>query len=119
MTSRSKSFRARAAAAALVAAIAAAGALAAAGARGQTVSELNSRIAQAHAQADQLGTQIQARTQQLAGARQQAAAAAAREEQLTSLLAVGEQREAKLQAKVNATEARLERKRAQLRGALR
>jgi len=117
MDSSSNGVRARAAAA-LVAALAAGGAVAAT-ASGQTVGELNSKIAQAHAQADQLGTQIQARTQELASARQQAAAAAAREEQLTSLLATGEQREAELQAKVEATQVRLGRKRAQLREALR
>ena len=118
MRSSARSFRARVAVAALIAAVAAAGAGAVAAASGQTVSELNSKIAQAHTQADQLGAEIQARTQQLSAARQQAAAAAAREQQLTSLLAVGEQREAELQAKVSATQGRLARKRAQLRGAL-
>ncbi len=117
MESRSNSFRARAAVA-LVAMVGAGGAVAAA-ASGQTVGELDSKIAQAHAQADQLGAQIQARTQELAAARQQATAAAAREAQLTSLLAAGEQRAAELQAKVTAAEGRLERKRVQLRSALR
>jgi predicted nucleic acid-binding Zn-ribbon protein len=118
MESRSNSFRARAAVA-LVAMIGAGGAVVAAGASGQTVGELNSKLAAAHAQADQLGAAIQARTQELAAARQQAAAAAAREAQLTSLLAVGEQRAAELQTKVDSAQGRLDRRRTQLRGALR
>src|SRR5947208_14098385 len=77
--------------------LAAAAALAVSGAGAQTVSQLNSKISTARSQADQLGTQIDARTQQLAAARQQAAAAAARETQLTTLLAQGEQRAAVLQ----------------------
>jgi peptidoglycan hydrolase CwlO-like protein len=117
MDSSSNCVRARAAAA--LAAAAAVGCALAAAASGQTVGELNAKIANAHAQADQLGAEIQARTQELAAARQQAVAAAAREEQLTALLATGEQREAELQAKVEATQGRLSRKRAQLREALR
>jgi chromosome segregation ATPase len=118
MESKSTTHVARAALA-LAAAVAAIAAVAAAGASGQTVSELNSKISAAHAQADQLGAQIQARTQELTAARQQAAAAAAREAQLTSLLAAGEERAAELQAKVSAAQARLARKRAQLRESLR
>jgi chromosome segregation ATPase len=108
----------------VAAVVAAAGALAlltvtVTGAGADTVSGLNSKIASARSQADQLGAQIQARTSQLAAARAQAAAAAARQSQLTSLLAAGEQRAAELQAQVDQAQVRLEAARAQLRRALR
>jgi F0F1-type ATP synthase membrane subunit b/b' len=118
MGSKPNMLRGRAALA-LVVVVGVCGAVAAAGASGDTITELNSKIASARAQADQLGAQVQARTQDLAAARQQAAAAAAREAQLTSLLAAGEERAAELQSQVTATQARLERKRGQLRDALR
>src|SRR5256714_2220499 len=88
------------------------------GAGAQTVTELNSKIATARSQVDQIGAEIQARTEQLAAAREQAAAAAARESQLTALLARGEQRAAELQAKVERTQSKLDRTRAQLRRSL-
>jgi peptidoglycan hydrolase CwlO-like protein len=106
---------------AVAAAIAAAALLAAGvpGAGAQSVGELNSKIASAKSQVDQIGAEIEAKSQQLAAARQQAAAAAAREAQLTALLAEGEQREAALQAKVEQTQAKLDATRAQLRRSLR
>lgn len=108
--------RTLAAGAAIAAAVAL---LASPGAGAQSVSELNSKIASARSQVDQIGAEIQAKTQQLAAARQQAAAAAAREAELTTLLAQGQEREAELQAKVDSTRARLAATEAQLRRALR
>src|SRR5436190_2174612 len=64
------------------------------------------------------GAGAQAKTEQLAAAREQAAAAAARESQLTALMARGEQRAAELQAKVERTQSKLARTRAQLRRSL-
>jgi peptidoglycan hydrolase CwlO-like protein len=93
--------------------------LGAGGAGAQSISELNSKIASARSQVDQIGAEIQAKTEQLAAARRQAAAAAAREAELTGLLARGEEREAELQAKVERTRARLEATRARLRRSLR
>ncbi len=109
--------RRRAVALAAVAALAA-GALGAAGAGAQSVSELNSKLSSAKAQADRLGAQISAQAAQMQSAQAEAAAAATREAQLTSLLASGEQRAADLLAQVNQAKAGLERARTQLRRAL-
>jgi peptidoglycan hydrolase CwlO-like protein len=95
-----------------------AGAFTGTGAGAQTVSELNSKISSAHAQADQLGAQISDQATQLASAQAQASAAAAREAQLTGLLASGEQRAATLQGEVDRARAGLARARTQLRRAL-
>src|SRR5438552_13985391 len=81
-----------------LASLAAAVALPAATSNAQTVGELNSRIATAQSQAQSLSAEIDAKGAQLVAARQQAAAAAAREDQLSSVLAQGQQREAELQA---------------------
>lgn len=110
--------RRRAPAIAALAAALAAMAVASAGAGAQTISELNSKISSAHAQADQLGAQISTQAAQLTSARAQASAAAAREAQLTTLLASGEQREAALQDDVDRARVGLARARAQLRRAL-
>ena len=87
-------------------------------ASGQTVDGLNSRIADARTQANQLGAAVQAKIQAAAQARQEAAAAAAREAQLSAVLARGQQREAQLQAQVEQSQADLARARAQLHRAL-
>ena len=85
----------------------------------QSVSELNSSIASAQSQAQSLGAEIDAKTQQLAAAQQQAAAAAQREAQLSGVLAEGQQREAELAARVEQTRAHLARTRARLHRAVR
>ncbi len=95
-----------------------AGALGASGAGAQSVSELNTKITSAKAQADRLGAQISAQAAQMQSAQAEATAAAARETQLTSLLASGEQRAADLQAQVNQARAGLEQARWQLHRAL-
>ncbi len=121
MTSaRDKSPRAHRAVFALLAAAASAAVAlgAVALASGQTVDGLNSRIAAAREQANQLGAAVQAKIQAAAEARQQAAAAAAREAQLSGILARGQQREAELQAQVDQSQADLKRARAQLHRAL-
>jgi len=101
-----------------LAAISAAVTLPVASSNAQSISDLNSKITAAQSQAQSLSAEIDAKGAQLTAARQQAAAAAAREAQLTSVLAQGEQREAELQAKVEATQARLQQARAHLRRAL-
>jgi len=84
----------------------------------QSIDELNAKIADAQAQAGSLGAEIDAISGQLSAARQQAAAAAQREAELTAVLARGEQREAELAARVEQTQAHLDRTRARLRRAI-
>jgi septal ring factor EnvC (AmiA/AmiB activator) len=98
--------------------LAAAIALPAAQAGGQSVDELNARIASAQSQAQSLGAEIDASASQIAAARSQAAAAAAREAELTTVLARGQERQAQLEARVIETAAQLAKARARLRGAL-
>jgi septal ring factor EnvC (AmiA/AmiB activator) len=87
-------------------------------AHGQTISELQSKISSAQSQAQSLSADVQAKADQVAAAQQQAAAAAQREAQLTNLLAAGEQRSAELAAKVDRTQAHLQRVRDRLKRAL-
>jgi peptidoglycan hydrolase CwlO-like protein len=101
-----------------VAAACAAATLPVATSNAQTISDLNSKISAAQSQAQNLSAEVDAKGAQLTAARQQAAAAAAREAQLSSVLAQGQQREAELQAKVEATQVRLQEARAHLRRAL-
>jgi phage shock protein A len=104
--------------AALGIAIVAALAIPAASASGQSVGDLNSKIASAKSQAATLSADVQAKADQVAAAQQQAAAAAQREAELTSVLAQGVQRSAELQVKVQSTQAHLQRARARLHRAL-
>jgi chromosome segregation ATPase len=103
----------------LAAALAAAAvAVSAATASGQSIDELNSRIASAREQAGAIGAEIQAATDELRYAQQQAIAAAAREAALSAVLQRGEQREAELEAAVARAQEQLAAARAQLQRAL-
>jgi peptidoglycan hydrolase CwlO-like protein len=107
---------------AAVATAVAAGALIAIGpvtAGAQSISDLNSKIANAQSQAQSMSADVQAKADQVAAAQQQAAAAAQKEAQLSSLLAQGQQRSAELATKVEQTQAHLQRVRADLHRALR
>jgi peptidoglycan hydrolase CwlO-like protein len=99
---------------AALAAVAAVTALAPAQTGAQTVDELNARIADAQAQANQLGAEITASEAQLTTARAQASAAAQREAQLSAVLAQGQAREAELSGQVDVAEAELQRTRDRL-----
>ena len=75
----------------------AAGSMIAAGAApAADIDELQSRVADAQAQAGALAAQLEQEQVQLVAAQQQAAVAAAREQRLTALLAVGQERAAEL-----------------------
>jgi len=89
---------------ALVLTLAALAALPATQSAGQSIDELNAKIADAQSQASSLGADLDAKAAQLASARQQAAAAA--------------QREAELAARVDQTQAHLARTRARLHRAI-
>jgi muramidase (phage lysozyme) len=88
------------------------------GAGAQSVGELNSKIADARAQAQSLSAEVDAKGAQLAAAQQQAAAAAQREAELTAVLQQGQAREAALQVRVEDTQSHLQVVRAHLRRAL-
>jgi len=105
---------------AIACAVAATGALAAGVtvAHGQSISDLQSKIASAQQQAQSMSADVQAKADQVAAAQQQAAAAAQREAELSALLAQGEQRSAELADKVARTEAHLQRVRDRLKRAL-
>src|SRR4051794_15262888 len=105
---------------AAAAAVAATGALAAGvtAAHGQSIGDLQSRIASAQQQAQNLSADVQAKADQVAAAQQQAAAAAQREAELSSLLAQGQQRSAELAVKVDSTQAHLQRVRGRLHRAV-
>ena len=87
-------------------------------AHGQSISDLQSKIASAQQQAQSMSADVQAKADQVAAAQQQAAAAAQREAELSALLAQGEQRSAELADKVARTEAHLQRVRDRLKRAL-
>jgi peptidoglycan hydrolase CwlO-like protein len=87
-------------------------------ANGQSISDLQSKIASAQQQAQSLSADVQAKADQVAAAQQQAAAAAEREAELSSLLAAGQQRSAELAVKVDRTQAHLQRVRDRLTRAL-
>jgi septal ring factor EnvC (AmiA/AmiB activator) len=87
-------------------------------ANSQSIDELNSKIAGAREQADAVGAEIQAASEQLRAAQQQAIAAAAREAQLSGVLARGQEREAELEDAVARAQAALDAARAELRHSL-
>ena len=81
---------------------------------GAQAPSLSERVADARAQAEGLAAEIRATADQLAAAQGQALAAAAREEELTALLATGQERAAELSGEVDASRERLERERRRL-----
>jgi septal ring factor EnvC (AmiA/AmiB activator) len=81
------------------------------------VGGLESKVADARAQASSLAAELEAEQSRLIVAQQQAAAAAAQEQQLTALLAVGEQRAAELGQKVDESEHQLALEKQRLRRA--
>ena len=87
-------------------------------AHGQSIGDLQSKIASAQQQAESLSADVQAKADQAAAAQQQAAAAAQREAELSALLAQGQQRSAELATKVDQTRAHLQRVRTHLKRAL-
>ena len=105
---------------ALLAAIACAAscAFAAVPAFGQSISDLESRIASAESEAGGLAAEIDAKSAELASAQAAASAAAQREADLSATLARGQQRAAELDAEVAAAEAALATARERLRRAL-
>ncbi|HEX6117163.1 MAG TPA: transglycosylase family protein [Solirubrobacterales bacterium] len=106
----------RAVLAGLAFAAAAVGAAVPAGA--QSVSDLESRIADAKSEAGGLAADIDAKSAELAAAQAQAQAAAQREAELSATLARGQERAAELDVQVAATEAALADARDRLRRAL-
>jgi septal ring factor EnvC (AmiA/AmiB activator) len=92
-----------------VAALACVACLLAASARAiaQDTASLQSRVDAAQAQAGALASQLEAEQSQLVSAQQQAAAASSRERQLSSLLAVGEERSRRLAAEVASSQQKL------------
>ena len=86
-------------------------------AAGADIGALQARVDEAQGQAQTLASELEAKQQQLLAAQQQAAAAAAREQQLTEMLAVGEQRAAELGQKVDEAKHRLALEKARLRSA--
>ena len=91
--------------------------LSAARADAQSVGELQSRIDAAQSEAQNLASQIELGSAQLAAARQQAVSASIREAQLGAVLAEGEEREAQLQAEVQEATQELAEARARLQRA--
>jgi septal ring factor EnvC (AmiA/AmiB activator) len=81
------------------------------------VDELESKVADARAQAGALAADLEAKQAQLVVAQQQAAAAAAQEQQLSALLVVGQQRAAELALAADRAEHRLLLERQRLRRA--
>src|SRR4051795_11755831 len=84
----------------------------------QSIDELNSQIAGAKDQAQALGAQIDQTTAELAATQQQAIVAAEREAQLDAVLEAGREREARLEAEVAQTRNALADARAQLQRGL-
>ena len=82
------------------------------------VGALQSRVDDARAQAGALADELEAKQSQMVAAERQAAAAAAREQQLSGMLAVGQQRSAALGVKVDAAQQKLVQERARLKRAL-
>ena len=93
-------------------------ALSAGRADAQDVGELQSKIDSAQSQAQDLASQIELGSAELAHARQQAFSASVREQQLSSVLAAGQEREAQLQVEVDESRQRLAEARARLDRAL-
>jgi septal ring factor EnvC (AmiA/AmiB activator) len=84
----------------------------------QSIDELNSQIAGARQQAQDLGAQIDATSAELASAQQQAIVAAQREAQLSAVLAAGEERERKLEGEVTVAKGQLDVARTHLQHSL-
>ncbi len=82
------------------------------------IGALQSKVDSARQQAGALAADLEAKQRQMVSAQQQAAAAAAREQQLSGLLAVGEQRAAMFGRKVDVARQHLAVERARLRRAL-
>jgi len=83
-----------------------------------SIDALNSQIDDARQQAQALGAEVQATSEQLAAAQGEAIAAARREAQLSAVLAQGEERERRLEAAVAEAKDSLAAARDQLQGAL-
>jgi septal ring factor EnvC (AmiA/AmiB activator) len=88
-------------------------------ARAAEVDDIQARVDRAQAEAGNLAGEIRATQERYAAASQRADAASAREQQLTGLLAAGQQRAARLEAKVDRTRHRLALERRRLRRAQR
>jgi peptidoglycan hydrolase CwlO-like protein len=101
-------------------ALAAAGALAlpVAHSAAQSIDDLNSKIDGAQAQAQSLGAEMEAASAQLAAAQSRAVAAAQREAQLSAVLAVGQEREARLETAVGEAQTELAAARQRLQRSL-
>jgi septal ring factor EnvC (AmiA/AmiB activator) len=84
-----------------------------------SVDSLQAKVESARSEAGALAGRLRAAQGELAAARGQAAEAGAREEQLSGLLAVGQERAAELAAKVDLSERRLAEERNRLRRARR
>ena len=82
------------------------------------IGALQSQVDDARAKAGTLAADLEAKQQQMVAAQQQAAAAAAREQQLSGMLAVGEERSRELGNKVAESQRRLDEERARLRRSL-
>jgi peptidoglycan hydrolase CwlO-like protein len=87
-------------------------------ARATDIGALQSRVDNARSQAGALASELEAKQSQMVAAQRQAAAAAAREQQLSGMLAVGQQRSVELGVKVDAAQRALVAERARLRRAL-
>jgi hypothetical protein len=85
---------------------------------GQTIDDLNAKLADARGDAEALGAEIEDKILSLAAARQRATMAAARESELTELLARGQERAAVLADRVAEARGELATARERLRRAL-
>jgi peptidoglycan hydrolase CwlO-like protein len=93
--------------------------LPAAGAGAAKVGDLQAKVSSARSEASALVSKLQAAQGELAAAQEEAAAASAREQQLTSLLATGEERAARLAGEVRSTQRHLAAEKQRLRRARR
>jgi peptidoglycan hydrolase CwlO-like protein len=93
--------------------------LAGASARAADVDVLRERVETARVEAGDLGAEIRSTQERVLAAEGRADDAAAREERLSSLLATGRERAARLEAKVERTQRRLDAERRRLRRARR
>jgi flagellar motility protein MotE (MotC chaperone) len=93
--------------------------LAGATARGADIGALRDRVEGARVEAEGLASEIRSTQERLLAAEGRADAAAERERELSALLATGEERAARLAAKVARTRERLEAERRRLRRARR
>jgi peptidoglycan hydrolase CwlO-like protein len=84
----------------------------------QSIDALNSKIAGAREQAEALGAEIESASAELASVQSRAVAAAQREAQLSAVLAVGQERERRLEADVAEAQRQLAIARARLQRSL-